>query len=266
MTRTISASIAGILEYLELERPKVITMEELTELLKAENVKTPARIVAARLRKKGWLFPTGQRGVWEFVSAEVAGAYPSYNPLIGLLSYLAKHPGSSCGLTFQAAAWAYGYADRIPVRPEVATKEASISRALPLSLSASIFSPTLSYEILKDVPVLARESVIIHMCEKPSAVRSWESVLDWVAELASDISSDKLMEELYMRPQTVKSRTGYLLKGLRTDISDLIYKEYSPKNKTWFGPRRKLLRHNNKWLIADTLLPFDPEKLESVKL
>jgi predicted transcriptional regulator of viral defense system len=258
MTRTISASVAGVLEHLELERPTLVTMEDLARLLEANNVRTPARIVAKRLREKGWLLPTGQRGVWEFASAEVAGAYSSHNPLMGFQSYLIKHPAKSCGLTFQAAAWVYGYADRVPVRPEVAAREASALRTLPSTLASSVFSPLLNYESIKDVPVLARESVIVHMCEKPSAVRSWESALEWMVELAADLSPDKLMKELMTRPQTVKSRTGYLLKGLRTDIADLIYMEYKPKNKTWFGPRSKLLRHDNNWLVADTLLPFDP--------
>ena len=263
MTRTISPSMSVILEQLELERPVVITMEGLTRLLAAHNVQTPARIVAARLREKGWLLSTGQRGVWEFAPAETAGAYSSNNPLIGLLAYINKYPDVSCGLTFQAAAWVYGYADRIPIRPEVATNKTSVVRTFPSNLSTSVFSPMLSYEFKKDVPVLARESVIVHMCEKPSAVRSWESALEWMVELITDLSQEKIMRELMPRPQTVKSRTGYLLKVLRADIADLIYKEYKPKNKTWFGSRHKLLRHDNKWLIADTLLPFDPDRLES---
>ena len=265
MKRTISNSIAGILEHLELERPTFVTMDDLTRLLESENIRTPARIVAERLRKKGWLLQTGQRGVWEFVSAEVAGAYSTHNPLMGLQSYLIKHPDASCGLTFQAAAWIHGYADRIPVRPEVAVKNASVSRTIPSTLAASVFSPTLEYIFIKDVPVLERESVIVHMCEKPLAVRSWESALDWMVDLAVDLEPEKIMKELVTRQQTVKSRTGYLFKALRTDISELIYKEYKPNYKTWFGSRSKLLRHDNKWLIADTLLPFDPGRLENIK-
>jgi hypothetical protein len=72
------------------------------------------------------------------------------------------------------------------------------------------------------------------------------------------LSSEKLMTELSSRPQSVKSRVGYLLKSMRPDISDKIYDTYKPTTKTWFGPRRKLLRHDNKWLVADTLLSFDP--------
>ena len=263
MTRTISPSMSGILQSLELERPGLVTMADLKAILETENINTPARIVASRLRDAGWLLSTGLRGVWEFAPAELAGAYSSGDPLLGLKSYLAKHKDVSCGLTFQAAAWAHGNSDRIPSRPEVAAKNAKIAKALPASLSASIFIPVLEYETIKSVPVLARESIVVHMCEKPSALRSWESAREWLVDLAPALSPEKMMSELSSRPQSVKSRVGYLLKTLRPDISYEIYETYRPKTKTWFGPRTKLIRHDNKWLVADTILPFNPGKLEA---
>ena len=263
LTRTISPSMANVLQALELERPTLVTATNLAMILEEENVRTPARVVASRLKKAGWLIPTEQRGVWEFAPAELAGAYSSGDPLIGLRSYLAKHPHAPCALTFQAAAWAHGFSDRVPARPEVAAS-ATVSRALPTSLHVSVFLPILEYEGVKNVPVLAKESILAHMCEKPSSLRSWESAREWLAEMASELVPEKVIAELAPRPQSVKSRTGYLLKRLRPDIASEIYFTYKPMSKTWFGPRRKLLRHDNKWLIADTLLPFDPERLEAV--
>jgi len=256
--------MAGVMQFLELERPEFVTIEDLTRILEMENVLTPARIVAKRLKEKGWLLPTDQRGVWEFAPAELAGAYSSNDPLMSLKAYLIKHPHVLCGLTFQAAAWSYGYSDRVPARPEVAVEDIRLARTFTSSLFISTYKPVLEYEKIKNVPVLARESVVSHMCEKPSSVRSWESAKEWIVELAVELTAEKLMIELEGRPQAAKSRTGYLLKKIRPDLSELIYTEYKPKNKTWFGPRRKLLRHDNKWLIADTMLPFDPERLQSV--
>ena len=43
--------------------------------VRAVGVRTATRTVATRLRERGWLLPTGQRGVWEFAPAAVAGAY-----------------------------------------------------------------------------------------------------------------------------------------------------------------------------------------------
>ena len=236
-------------------------MDELTKILDAKNIQTPARIVAARLRETGWLIPTGQNGVWEFAPAELAGAYSSGDPMIGFKSYLIKHPDSTCGLTFQAAAWAHGFSDRLPIKPEVAVQNLNTKKSIPTSLSASVYKPELDYEYRKNVPVLAKESIFVHMCEKPSAVRSWESAMEWLTELALELTAESLITELSDRPQSVKSRTGYLLKGFRPDLSLQIYRSFKPMNKTWFGPRNKLIRHDNKWLIADTILPFDPERI-----
>jgi hypothetical protein len=74
-----------------------------------------AHIVAARLRELGWLLPTGQRGVWEFAPAAVAGPYSRGGHTRLLRSVLARAE-VACGLTFQAAAWAHGLADRAPTR------------------------------------------------------------------------------------------------------------------------------------------------------
>jgi hypothetical protein len=56
------------------------------------------------------------------------------------------------------------------------------------------------------------------------------------------------------------ARLGYLLQGLRPDIVEQIA---GPSTKTWFGPRRTVIRHDSRWQVADTLLPFDPRTLET---
>jgi hypothetical protein len=93
------------------------------------------------------------------------------------------------------------------------------------------------------------------MAAAPGRVRSWSSALEWLPELAAEAELDEALVELHGRPATVAARLGYLLQGLRPDIAQRIE---PPATKTWFGPRRPLVRHDNRWLVADTLLPFDP--------
>ena len=264
MTRTISTSMASVLERLELERPTVITSEMLSEILHDKGIKTPALVVASRLREKGWLLPTPKRGVWEFAPASSAGAFSSNDPLLLVRSLMSKHAAMCFGLTFQTAAWMHGVADRVPARPEIAAGDLQSNRLLRKRLSSSVFSPNLMYNELKGVPVLAPESVIVHMTVKPGAVRSWQSTLEWLPDLAGLLKVDLLLNEVSNRSSAVIARTGYLLQGMRPDISDAIYVQNTPKHKTWFGPRAPLLRHDNKWLIADTTLPFDPRKMDAM--
>ena len=265
LIRTVSAGEAAVLERLELDRPELVTTNDLTAMLNEFGIGTLPRVFAARLRAKGWLLPTSQRGVWEFAPAAAAGPYSSGDPLLPLRSYLAKHPGSQCGLTFQAAAWAHGLADRVPSRPEVAVADPLTVRKLPAGLDASMFIPVSPYAEAHGVPALAVESVIVQMCAKPVAVRSWVSAAEWLPDIAAEADADGVVLELGGRPHTVAIRTGYLLQSLRPDIATSIATTSPPTGKTWFGPRHRLLRHDNRWQVADTMLPFDPRTLETVR-
>jgi hypothetical protein len=254
--------MAGVLASLELERRKLITTDMLAAILNDENIATPVRVVAARLREKGWLIPTACRGVWEFAPAELAGSYSENDPLTPFRSFLLLNPDAKCALTFQAAAWAIGVADRIPLRPEVASANAQTARKLPSSLQSLIFEPALDAVLLKGIPVLAPESVFVQMAVKPTSVRSWSSALEWLPALAMELSEEKLFIELQDRHATDKSRAGYLLQGLCPHLSELIFKRFPPRTKTWFGARGAIRRYDSRWLIADTALPVDPGKLE----
>lgn len=262
MTRTIPPTMGGILEELELEQPALVTSAYLSGLVEQQGLRTPAKVVAARLRERGWLLPTGRRGVWEFAPAAVAGAYSRNDPVTPLRAFLSQRPRARCALTFQAAAWAHGAADRVPAHLEVAAATSELARQLPTSLAASVFDAHLEYRILRTVPVLAVESVIVHLAARPAAVRSWTSALEWLPDLTHMLALDPLRQELDDRPASVRARTGYLLQGLRPDLANMLHG--APlAGKTWFGPRGKLRRHDTTWQIADTLLPFDPRTLRS---
>lgn len=264
MTRSIPPSLASVLERLELDAPMVVTIDQLSEILREEQVQSPANVVASRLRERGWLLPTGQRGVWEFAPAAVAGPYSQHDVLLPFRAFLARR-SRACGLTFQAAAWAHGLADRAPKRLEVAVADVSTARALPRMLDPSMYVPRLDYEQLRSVPVLAVESVAVQMAATPGAVRSWSSASEWFPELAATLEPERLARELAERERTVWVRAGYLLQGVRPDLAEQLRAEAQPRVKTWFGPRGKLRRHDNRWQVADTLLPFDPKTMESAR-
>jgi len=260
--------MAGLLEELELEQPTLVTIEYLGHLVDQSGLRTPTKVVAARLRDRGWLLPTGRRGVWEFAPAAVAGAYSRNDPVTPLRAFLIQRPDARCALTFQAAAWAHDFADRAPVRLEVAAATGALVAQLPSALAGSVFDPRLEYHSLRGVPVLAPESIVVHMAARPAAVRSWASALEWLPKLAGSLKRGRLLKELDDRSATIRSRAGYLLQGLRPDLAEAI-RAPAPQNdtkpsKTWFGPRGKLLRHDAGWQIADTILPFDPRSLSAV--
>ena len=192
--------------------------------------------------------------MWEFAPAAVAGA-SSRGGHTRLLRSVLVRSDIACGLTFQAAAWAPNLADRAPSHIEVAAASARDARRLPQALDVSVFAPKLKYLVAKGVPVLPPTSVLVHMAATPGGVRSWSSALDWFPDVAAEVAVEDVLAELNGRPTTVSARLGYLLQGLRPDIADQLT---VPSTRTWFGPRRKVVRHDSHWQIADTLLPFDP--------
>lgn len=257
MTRSIPPSLAPVIERLELDEARLVTTSDLAGILHEVGVGTAPRTVATRLRERGWLLATGQRGVWEFAPGSLAGAHSRSGPTRLLRAALARRD-VTCALTFQAAAWALGAADRVPSELEVAAATTADARRLPAGLHVSVFAPHVEPIPAKGVPVLRPASVLVHMAAAPSRVRSWSSALEWLPDLAAEAELDEALRELDGRPATVAARLGYLLQGLRPDIAQRID---VPATKTWFGPRRQLVRHDNHWLVADTILPFDPRGL-----
>lgn len=259
MTRSIPPSLAPVIEQLELEDARLVTTDHLAAILDQFEVRTAPRTVATRLRDRGWLLATEERGVWEFAPGALAGAHSRSGPTRLLRAAIARG-NVSCALTFQAAAWATGAADRVPSRLEVAAATAADAKRLPGGLDVSVFAPRVEPTEAKGVPVLRPASVLAHMATTPGRVRSWSSALEWLPELAAEAALDEVLAELEKRPDTVAARLGYLLQGLRPDIARRVK---PPATKTWFGPRRALIRHDNRWLVADTILPFDPRTLRA---
>lgn len=250
-----------MVERLELDDARLVTTAALAGILDEAGVATAPRTVASRLRERGWLLATGQRGVWEFAPGALAGPHSRSGPTRLLQAALARHD-VACALTFQAAAWAIGAADRVPAELEVAAATTADARRLPDGLDVSVFAARLDSLTAKGVPVLRPASVLVHMVAAPNRVRSWSSALEWLPELAADADPDEVMRELEDRPATVVARLGYLVQRLRPDIAQCIE---APSSKTWFGPRRRLVRHDNHWRVADTILPFDPRTLPAAK-
>ena len=266
MARSITPSMARILERLELDRPLLLTSVELTAMLREEGIATPAPVFAARMREKGWLMSTDQRGVWEFAPAEAAGAYSSMDPLLSLKSFSAAHPNLQPALSGQAAAWALGLADRAPATIDAVIAHLPTKRpATPHNLRLFVFSPTLPTVFAHDVSSLAPESLTVHMAARPTQVRSWQSAAEWLPDVAYELDAKRIMTELAGRPQSVAARTGYLLQGMRPDVAKAIAAKMGPISKVRFGPRAPSLRNDERWGIADTLLPFDPRDLEIVR-
>lgn len=264
MARDIPSWLSGILEQLELERPELVSVANIDDMSAQEGINVPGRVIASRLKERGWLLDTPQRGVWEFVPAEMAGAYSSADPLIPLKAFLLVHPTIEYALASQTAAWAHGLADRLPARIEVSFPIAPKVK-LPSEIWQSVYRPNLLLARVKGVSALAPEAIVVHMAQRPSAVRSWSSAPEWLPDVAYEIDVDDILAELHGRPASVWARTAYLLSGMRPDVADGIAAVYTPRSKIRFGASGSTKRCDERWMVADTTLPFDPRRMERVR-
>lgn len=260
MTRTLPRTLAGVVEELELEQPRVVTLESIGAIARRLQLRSEPKLVAARLRQHGWLLPTGVRGVWEFAPGSHAGPYGHGDPFTLVQAVLRRHPALPVAVAQGSAAWVHGYADRLPGRPELAVPR-GVEVPAPLARLARVshFDTALELVVAKGVPTHRVETVLVHLAERPSGVRSWSSVAEWLPALAADADVQLVTVELAGRARSTQVRLGYLVQALRPDLAEPL--RAAVASKTWFGGRGPLRRHSQRWQVADTLLPFDPTTL-----
>ena len=265
MTRTISKSMAGILEDLELDNKSYVTLEELAELAKRHGVSTEPAMIASRLKQSGWLLSTAQRGVWEFASASMAGPYSKNDPLKDIKAFQLSNPKLKSYVCLQTAAWAMGLADRVPSHKELAFPQIP-RKSIPDVITAYKYNPSINVREVRGVHCLAPESILVHIATKPDLIQSWESVMEWLPDVVYECDIENLLVEIAERTDSVKRRTGYLMQGMYPDAADAIYNSIpKPSSKIRFGARKQSIRNDEKWKIADTELPFSPKEMEKVK-
>jgi predicted transcriptional regulator of viral defense system len=267
VTRTIPRSLGPILGELELDAPQVVTLAELAALVTRTGVGTEPRVVADRLRKLGWLLPTQTAGVWEFAPAAHAGPIGHGDPYLELRAALANHPLLDAAVCLTSALLAHGLTDRAPDRLEVAVKtRASIPEGLRRATRVVVFDSNLAPERTSGVPVQRPGTVLVHVAARPADVRGWGAIADALPELVEMAAPADIDAELAGQPRSVRVRLAYLTQGVAPDLADRLVAPHERGRaapKVWFGPRGSLKRHDARFSVADTVLPFDPASLRS---
>lgn len=258
--RTLSRGLAHLVADLELRQPTLVSMDDLVRLAEEAGLRTPAKVLAARLREAGWLLPTGQRGVYEFAPGAHAGPYGHGDPFIDLRAAMLVGYHSAV-VALGSALWLHGLAERTPDRHEVAIP---VNTVVPESIKRRMrvvhFSARLNPAILEQLPVHQPATILAHLATRPGDVEGWTMVAEALPDLAERSSADDLEKELSRRPSTVRPRLAYLISGVAPKIADLLQPSV-PAQVTWFGRSRVSRRFDKRFNVADGLLPFDPREL-----
>jgi hypothetical protein len=260
MTRSIPPALAPLLERLELEQPTTLTSEQLRALAKDACIATPTRVAIQRLAKRGWLLPTGVRGVWEFAPASRAGALSEGDRFLPLRAAISRNSDLAAVVALSSAMYALNLADRQPEIPEIALPtQARTLAALHRSFRVTHFDAFLPPVRIRELPVQDPATVLVHLAHRPNDARSWGAVLENLPALVTATSAKDIRTELRDRPHATQARLAYLI----ADIAPTVVEQLNIQSagRVWFGPRGRPRRYDPRWNIADTLLPFSPDNL-----
>jgi hypothetical protein len=257
--RLLPRSLAAVVADLELTEASYVTLDQIREIAERHGVASSPADLAWRLKRNGWLLATSRRGVWEFAPGAHAGPYGRGDVFTVLRGELDLNPGTDLRVGLLSALWLRGWAERPPTAHELsAPPDARVSAGLRRSYRVHRFDARLPADRLRDLPVEATATTLVHIAARPAKVSSWETVEHGLVELAAATNAAALRTELADRPASVGARLGYLLHGAAPDL--VAQAGLAPANGvTWFGPRRgREVLFDPTWNVADSLLPFNP--------
>jgi predicted transcriptional regulator of viral defense system len=261
--RSLSRQLAPLVAELELRQPTLVTLSDLALIAEETGLRTPAKVIAARLRATGWLLATTQRGVYEFAPGSHAGPYGHGDPFIDLrAAMLSEH--QALVIALQSALWLHGMAERPPDRHEVAIP---VGQPVPDPVKRRMrvvhYSARLPAADIDQLPVHQPATILVHLATKPGDVQGWMAFAEALPELAARSPVGDLDRELKQRPGTVRPRLAYLLSGVAPAVADRL-QPVRPMSVTWFGRSRTSRRFDKRFNVADGLLPFDPRALAEI--
>lgn len=263
--RVISPRLASIVAELELDQPKVVSLEEIAAAAQAHGIPVTARSLAFRLARRGWLIPLRTKSMYEFVPGARAGLISSGDPFIEVRATLKRRPSLSLAIAEESAAWLHGLSSRAPQTHTVSTPPGI---AVPRSLGAfrSVhFSPRLDPVRIDGLPVWRRETLLVMMAVRPASFGDWNNALDWLGEAIDASDPEMIDRELTDQSTAVGVRLAYLF--ARADRSDhltpYLRNVARPSGPVYLGPEREHGRYDSRFNVVDSLLPIGPNRAHS---
>lgn len=256
-THGIPASLAPVLEELELEQPTLVTGALLEQVRSRRGIHVPVDELVERLRRHGWLLDLRTRGVWEFAPAARAGAFPSGDPFMELRATLSRRSDLPVVVAEESAAWLHGLAARQPQRHVLA---APPHLELPPALDG--FRVVRERAMLAAVevaglPVWPIESLLVLIGVRPASYRDWPNVGEWLVEAVGRIDEAAIGNELQGRKRSTWSRVAYLIsRGGRDAFGQALLAEAPPGTGPFYlGPRGRRGRYDARYAVIDSALP-----------
>lgn len=205
--RYIPRWLAAIVQELELERPTLVSVDDVRRL--ATLRPSAVRQAISELVQLGWLRPVGVRGTYEFIPGSAAGPYPSGDPWLVLRAELARRPGRFHAGA-QSAAWLLGYAQRPPDRHVViTTPETRVPRGMRDVYDVLATEPAPANKIVSGLPVPAPAELLAEVAQLAPRLKL-DSAQGWLRRLLKDTSPEEVARVLRDRGTSTRARAGYM--------------------------------------------------------
>jgi len=256
IVRTIPPTLGRILEELELDRPRVVTRNDIDDLRRRTGTSSTAPYLVEQLLKNGWLLPLKARGVWEFAPAARAGAFSGGDRFVELRATIRKRPDLGVAVAAESAAWLHGFAGRAPTRDAISALTSLVVPPALRSFRLVSRTPRLDPIARDGLPCWSVASLLAISADRPSTYRDWPNVTDWLGEAAAQVSLDALTEELTGRPRSAWARLAYLVdRGGRVDLAGALIEKAPPGHGPYFlGRRDRHGHHDGRFDVIDSAL------------
>lgn len=256
-TRHLPASLAPILEELELRQPAIVTRALLAELAARTGVRLDADSIAERLVRLGWLLPLRKRDAWEFAPAARAGSMRSGDPWIELRALLEHQPSAPVALAFESAVWELGYSTQQPTRPVLAHRRGWRPPRSLSDIRAITYEWRLPTGDFRGLPVWQPATIVVAAAHRPAAQGNWSNADHWLPETFRATTPDDVITEASGRGSSTLARLGYLAEWSgRQDIAERIAALLPQRLPVSFlGDRNRRNRWIARWRVYDALLP-----------
>lgn len=250
MARSLSRSLAPVVELLELDQPRVVTAAKIADLMAqiggARPLEDDARTVAYELQRRGWLGQLRTRNVWEFLPGARAGAYGAGDRYIELRAQMAYDPDAPFVLAMESAAVLLGLSQHLPASEVVACPPGV---RLPKGLGGwrvvHLTTPESAVEHRDGLPVWRVEALLVGIAARPSGYQDLAGLAQWLPDAGDRIDADLLTACIEGAKPATTQRCIYLL-GLaqRPDLAERLARLYPPRTPVWFGTRKPGSRHD----------------------
>lgn len=243
VARSISKSVAPVVEQLELDGDLLVTTARLADVLHdVGGQPDDASRVAYELQRAGWLGQLRTRRAWEFIPGARGGVYGSGDRFIEFRAQRAVDPSWLGVLAMESAASVLGLAQRVPDREVFAIPP---GEKTPKALDAAwrnigLQLPKALITTVNGLPTWNTEGLIFGIAMRPGGYRDIQGLGQWLPDAAGRADIDRIGELLAVARPAARQRAAYILGagGNGEARSELVHR-YPPEGVAWLGPRAR---------------------------